>query len=43
MNPISLAEWGKLGAKPVLYRNGHSQIKDYMYQIKAVAAAEESG
>ena len=43
VNPVALAEWGKLSAKPVLYRNGHSQIKDYMYQIKAVAAAEESG
>jgi len=43
VNPVSLAEWGKLSAKPVLYRNGHSQIKDYMYQIGAIAAAEESG
>jgi phosphomannomutase len=27
----------------VLFRNGHSQIKDYMRQIGAPAAAEESG
>jgi phosphomannomutase len=38
-----LAEWGRLGVQPVLFRNGHSQIKDYMRQIGAPAAAEESG
>jgi phosphomannomutase len=27
----------------VLFRNGHSQIKDYMSQIGALAGAEESG
>ncbi len=43
VSPLALAEWGKLGAKPVLFRNGHSQIKDYMTRINAVAAAEESG
>ncbi len=43
VNPLALLEWGKLGVKPVLFRNGHSQIKDYMRQIDAVAAAEESG
>ena len=43
VSPLALAEWGKLGAKPVLFRNGHSQIKDYMTQIGALAAAEESG
>ncbi|MBI5832422.1 MAG: hypothetical protein HZB16_08965 [Armatimonadetes bacterium] len=43
VSPLALAEWGKLGVKPVLFRNGHSQIKDYMHQIGAPAAAEESG
>lgn len=43
VSPLALAEWGRLGATPVLFRNGHSQIKDYMTQIGALAAAEESG
>jgi phosphomannomutase len=43
VNPLALAEWGKLGVQPVLFRNGHSQIKDYMRRIGAPAAAEESG
>ncbi len=43
VSPMALAEWGRLGARPVLFRNGHSQIKDYMTQIGALAAAEESG
>jgi phosphomannomutase len=43
VSPLALAEWGKLGAKPVLFRNGHSQIKDYMTKLTAIAAAEESG
>jgi len=43
VNPIALAEWSRLGAEPVLFRNGHSQIKDYMTRSDAAAAAEESG
>ena len=43
VNPLALAEWGRLGVEPVLFRNGHSQIKDYMTQIGALAGAEESG
>ncbi len=43
VSPLALAEWGKLGAICTLFRNGHSQIKDYMTQIGALAAAEESG
>jgi phosphomannomutase len=43
VNPLALAEWGKLGVAPVLFRNGHSQIKDYMTRSGAVAGAEESG
>jgi phosphomannomutase len=43
VSPLALAEWGRLGCRPVLFRNGHSQIKDYMTRIGAPAAAEESG
>ncbi|MDM8007700.1 MAG: hypothetical protein QUV05_16285 [Phycisphaerae bacterium] len=43
VNPLALSEWAKIGIKPVLFRNGHSQIKDYMRQMNAVAAVEESG
>lgn len=43
VSPLALAEWGRLGATPLLFRNGHSQIKDYMTQRSALAAAEESG
>lgn len=43
VNPLALAEWARLGARPVLFRNGHSQIKDYMSRTGAIAAAEESG
>ena len=43
VNPLALAEWCELGARPLLFRNGHSQIKDYMRRIGAIAAAEESG
>ncbi len=43
VNPLALAEWAALKARPVLFRNGHSQIKDYMLRIGAIAAAEESG
>ncbi len=43
VSPAALAEWGRLAVRPVLFRNGHSQIKDYMRRIGAIAAAEESG
>ena len=43
INPIALSEWKKLGGVPILFRNGHSQIKDFMKQIGAFLAAEESG
>jgi phosphomannomutase len=43
VSPLALAEWGRLGCQPLLFRNGHSQIKDYMFQVGALAAAEESG
>lgn len=43
VNPLALSQWSELGAKPILFRNGHSQIKDYMRQVSALAAAEESG
>jgi len=43
VNPLALVEWARLGIRPVLFRNGHSQIKEYMQRIGAVAAVEESG
>jgi phosphomannomutase len=43
VSPLALAEWERLGGQPVLFRNGHSQIKDYMTRIGALAGAEESG
>ncbi len=43
VSPLALAEWGRLGCQPLLFRNGHSQIKDYMTRVGALAAAEESG
>ena len=43
VSPVALAQWGGLGVRPVLFRNGHSQIKDYMTRIGAPAAIEESG
>ncbi len=43
VNPLALAAWQQQGVDPMLFRNGHSQIKDYMTRIGAIAAAEESG
>ena len=43
VNPLALTEWHKLNVRPVLFRNGHSQIKDYMRRVGALAGAEESG
>lgn len=43
VNPPALLEWRKLDIQPVLFRNGHSQIKDHMQRVGALAAAEESG
>jgi phosphomannomutase len=43
VSPLAVAEWGRLGCEPLLFRNGHSQIKDYMKRVGALAAAEESG
>lgn len=43
VNPMALLKWADLNAEPVLFRNGHSQIKAYMKQIGAIAGAEESG
>ncbi len=43
VNPLALVEWAKLDIKPVLFGNGHSQIKEYMRRIGALAAVEESG
>ena len=43
VNPLALAKLAELNAEPVLFRNGHSQIKGYMKEIGALAGAEESG
>jgi phosphomannomutase len=43
VDPLSLSEWARLGVTPVLFRNGHSQIKERMRSIDAAAAVEESG
>ena len=43
VNPLALKQWGALDVEPILFRNGHSQIKGYMKQIRALAGAEESG
>jgi len=43
VNPLALAKWAELNAEPLLFRNGHSQIKGHMKEIGALAGAEESG
>jgi phosphomannomutase len=43
VNPLALAEWAGLDVAPVLFRNGHSHIKEHMRSIDALAAVEESG
>jgi phosphomannomutase len=43
VSPLGLLEWAKRGTRPLLFRNGHSQIKDYMLKRGALFAAEESG
>lgn len=43
VSPSALTDWRRLGFAPEIYRNGHSQIKDHMARINAVAAIEESG
>ena len=41
--PPSLDYWSSLGYTPILFRNGHSQIKDYIRNQNIAVAAEESG
>ncbi len=43
VNPMALFKWAELNAEPVLFRNGHSQIKAYMKETGATAGTEESG
>lgn len=43
VSPLVLLEWKDLSITPFLFKNGHSQIKDYMNKIGALAAVEESG
>ncbi len=47
ISPLALYQWsriaGKTPVRPFPFRNGHSQIKEYMRRIDALAAVEESG
>jgi phosphomannomutase len=43
VNPLALEIWAQLNADPILFRNGHSQIKGHIKEIGALAGAEESG
>ena len=43
VNPMALQKWAELYSEPVLFRNGHSQIKAFMKATGAIAGAEESG
>ncbi|MCK9638965.1 MAG: hypothetical protein M0R39_03570 [Prolixibacteraceae bacterium] len=43
VNPLALARWTEQNTEPILFRNGHSQIKGHMKAIGALAGAEESG
>jgi len=43
VNPLALLKWAELKTDPILFRNGHSQIKAFMKQTNALAGAEESG
>ena len=43
VNPLALEKWSRLNVEPVLFRNGHSQIKQHIKSIGAFAGAEESG
>jgi len=43
VNPMALLKWAELNTEPVLFRNGHSQIKAFMKETGAIAGAEESG
>ena len=43
VDPPSLDGWSRIGYKPVVFRNGHSQIKEYMMAHGIKIAAEESG
>ena len=43
VNPMALLKWADLNAEPVLFCNGHSQIKAFMKETGAIAGAEESG
>jgi len=43
VDPSSLDNWSRIGYTPILFRNGHSQIKDFMQGRDIAVAAEESG
>jgi hypothetical protein len=43
VSPLALAAWRRRGVVPLLFRNGHSQIKDRMARRAVPAGVEESG
>jgi phosphomannomutase len=43
VNSVALAQWRAMGIRPSLFRNGHSQVKERMRELDALAAVEESG
>ena len=43
VNPLALEKWAEMNVVPVLFRNGHSQIKQFMKENGVLAGAEESG
>ena len=43
VNPMALLKLSELDVEPVLFRNGHSQIKAIMKETDAIAGVEESG
>ncbi len=43
VNPMILDIWREMGITACPFRNGHSQIKEYMKKINAIGAIEESG
>ncbi len=43
VNPQIIGLWREMGIIPYPFRNGHSQIKEYMRKIDAIGAVEESG
>jgi phosphomannomutase len=43
VNPMALLKWAEMEAIPILFRNGHSQIKAFMKETGITTGVEESG